>query len=78
MDSEFSDEVPPPFNGKTDDFLKWERKYRLWKNITDVDKTKLGSLVVLNLDDDTLLEFRRSWRFLTGAGVLDHIFDVFI
>ena len=53
MISEFSDEVPPPFNGKTDDFLKWERKYRLWKNITDVDKTKLGSLVLLNLDDDT-------------------------
>merc|ERR1711867_254292 len=29
-------------------------------------------------NDDTLLEFRRSWRFLTGAGVLDHVFDVFI
>ena len=24
--------------------------------------------------DDTLLEFRRTWRFLTGAGVLDHVF----
>ena len=29
-------------------------------------------------DDDTLLEFRRTWRFLTEAGVLDHVLDVFI
>ena len=27
-------------------------------------------------NDDTLLEFRRMWRFLIGAGVLDHVFDV--
>ena len=24
-------------------------------------------------NDDTLLEFRRTWMFLTGAGVLDHV-----
>ena len=24
-------------------------------------------------NDDTLLEFRRTWRFLTGAGVLEHV-----
>ena len=29
-------------------------------------------------NDDTLLEFRRMWRFLTGAGVLDHALDVFL
>ena len=29
-------------------------------------------------NDDTQLEFRRSWRFLTGVGVLDHVFDVFV
>ena len=29
-------------------------------------------------NDDTLLEFRRTWRFLTGAGVLDHVLDVFL
>ena len=34
--------------------------------------------VTLLKNDDTLLEFRRSWRFLTGAGVLGHVFDVFI
>ena len=28
-------------------------------------------------NNDTLLEFRRKWRFLTGAGVLDHVLDVF-
>ena len=27
---------------------------------------------------DTLLEFRRTWRFLTEAGVLDHVLDVFL
>ena len=29
-------------------------------------------------NDDTLLEFRRIWRFLAGAGVLDHVLDVFL
>ena len=29
-------------------------------------------------NDDTLLEFRRMWRFLIGAGVLEHVLDVFI
>ena len=27
----------------------------------------------LQKNDDTLLEFRRMWRFLTGAGVHDHV-----
>ena len=26
-------------------------------------------------NDDALLEARRTWMFLTGAGVLDHVFD---
>ena len=29
-------------------------------------------------NDDSLLEFRRMWRFLTGARVLDHVLDVFL
>ena len=29
-------------------------------------------------NDDTLLEFRRMWRLLIGAGVLDHVLDVFL
>ena len=29
-------------------------------------------------NDDTLLEFRRTWWFLTGAGVHDHIFYVLL
>ena len=28
--------------------------------------------------DDTLLEFKRTGRFLAGAGVLDHVLDVFL
>ena len=35
-----------------------------------------GSRTLLK-NDDTLLEFRRTSRFLTGAGVLDHVLDVF-
>ena len=27
-------------------------------------------------NDDTLLEFRRMWRFLTGAWVLDDVLDL--
>ena len=37
---------------------------------------KLSRTLLKN--DDTLLEFRRMLRFLTGAGVLDHVFDVLI
>ena len=29
-------------------------------------------------NDDTLLEFGRTRRFLTGAGVLDHVLDVLL
>ena len=28
--------------------------------------------------DDTLLEFRRMWRFLTGAGVIDQVLNLFL
>ena len=35
------------------------------------------SRTLLN-NDDSPLEFRRTWRFLTGAGVLDHVMDVFL
>ena len=34
--------------------------------------------ITLLKNDDTLLEFRGTWRFLAGAGVLDHILDVFL
>ena len=36
-----------------------------------------GSRTLLK-NDDTLLEFMRLWRFLIGAGVLDHVLDVFL
>ena len=53
MATGFSDKVPPPFNGNTDDFAKWKRKYELWKQITEVAPTKQRSLLVLRLDEDT-------------------------
>ena len=33
---------------------------------------------ILLKNNDTLLELKRSWRFLTGARILDQVFDVFI
>ena len=35
---------------------------------------KLSRTLLKN--DDTLMKLRRIWRFLTGAGVLDHILNV--
>ena len=37
---------------------------------------KLSRTLLKN--NDTLLEFRRTWRFLTGAGVIDQILDGFL
>ena len=37
---------------------------------------KLSRILLKN--DDTLLEFGTTWRFLTGAGVHDHVFDEFL
>lgn len=51
--SSFSDKTPPSFDKRTDDFSKWRKKFWLWSNITEVEKRKLGSLLLLRLDDDT-------------------------
>ena len=47
--------------------------FKFHKNMSSL---KLSRTLLKN--DDTLLEFRRTWRFLTGAGVHDHVFDVFL
>ena len=44
---------PPPFNAKTDDFHKWERKFKLWLAITDIPKVKRATFLLLSLDEDT-------------------------
>ena len=49
----FSEKTPPPFNAKHDNYEKWKRKLSLWESITDVDKKKRGSLIILRLDEDT-------------------------
>ena len=51
--SSFSDKTPPPFDAKRDDYAKWKTKLSLWQSITDVAKTKHGSLITLRLDDET-------------------------
>ena len=47
-------------------------KFKFHKNPTFL---KLSRDILKN--DDTLLEFRRTLRFLTRPGVLDHILDEF-
>ena len=49
----FSDKIPPPFDKRQDDYVKWKRKLKLWQEITDVPKEKCGMHVLLRLDDDT-------------------------
>ena len=49
----FSDKSPPPFNSSTDDYSKWKQKFKLWKEITEVDKKKQAALMTLRLDDTT-------------------------
>ena len=49
----FSEKTPPPFNAKHDNYEKWKRKLSLWESITDVDKKKRGSLIIVRLDEDT-------------------------
>ena len=48
-------------------------KFQVNKNLSCL---KLSRTLLKN--EDTLLEFRRPWRFLTGAGVLDHVLGVFL
>ena len=47
--------------------------FKFHKNLTGL---KIPRPLLKN--DDTVLEFRRMWRFLTLARVLDIYFDVFI
>ena len=49
----FSEKTPPPFDAKHDNYEKWKRKLSLWESITDVDKKKRGSLIIVRLDEDT-------------------------
>ena len=47
--------------------------FKFEKNLSSL---KVSGTLLKN--DNTLLEFWRTWMFLTGAGVLDHILDVFL
>jgi hypothetical protein len=53
MASGFSEKTPPAFDRKNDDYRKWKNKFNLWKEVTDVEGTKQGPLLVLRLDDET-------------------------
>ena len=48
-----SDETPPPFDQKVDDYIKWKRCFRLWQNVTEVSVNKQASLLILHLDNET-------------------------
>ena len=47
-------------------------KFQFHKNLSCFKESR-----TLLKKDETLLEFRIMWRFLAGAGALDHIFNVF-
>ena len=49
----FSERSPPPFDKNRDDYPKWKKKFNLWETITDIEKKKRGSILVLRLDDET-------------------------
>lgn len=49
----FSEKTPPNFDREKDNYSKWKKKFSLWETITDVDRSKRGSLIVLRLDDET-------------------------
>ena len=49
----FSEKSPPPYNRSKDDYTRWKTKFHLWREITEVAKTKQAALMVLRLDDVT-------------------------
>ena len=49
----FSERSPPSFDKNRDDYPKWKKKFNLWETITEVEKKKRGSILVLRLDDET-------------------------
>ena len=49
----YSDDAPPAFNGRSDEYMKWKKLFGIWHSITDVAKCKQGGLLILRLDDDT-------------------------
>ena len=83
MATGFSDKAPPLFNARNDDFGKWERKFNLWKQITDVAAVKQGALLVLRLDDDTqdtILELISTEDLNKADGVdkvVNHLKEIF-
>ena len=49
----FSDKTPPSFDKKINNYEIWKKKFSIWQNVTDIDDTKQGGMVVLNLDEET-------------------------
>ena len=49
----FSDKTPPSFDKKINNYEIWKKKFSIWQNVTDIDDTKQGGMVVLSLDDET-------------------------
>ena len=83
MASGISNKVPPPFNGKSDDFNKWLKKYNLWTTLTELPKVKIGASLVLQLDDDTqdtILELVKEEEIVKETGaqtVIEKLKEIF-
>ena len=79
----FTVEYPPSFNRKTDDYLRWKRKVKLWLSITDVNKRKHCGLIFFHLDEQTqddILDLASVDDLTSDDGVLkllEHLSDIF-
>jgi hypothetical protein len=79
----FSEKSPPPFNRSKDDYTRWKTKFQLWREITEVVKTKQAPLMVLRLDDVTqedIMDLMTLTQMKEEDGVdilLDHLDKMF-
>ena len=79
----FSEKSPPPFNRSKDDYIRWKTKFHLWREITEVAKTKQAALLVLRLDDVTqedIMDLMTLTQIKEEHGVdilLDHLDKMF-
>ena len=79
----FSEKFPPQFNRSKDDYTRWKTKFQLWREITEVAKTKQAALLVLRLDDVTqedIMDLMTLTQIKEEDGVdilLDHLDKMF-
>ena len=75
----FSEKIPPSFDKKVDNYAKWSKKFKIWQNITEVEKKKQAGFLLLRLDEytsESVLEAVTTDQINSDEGVqkiLDHM-----